>query len=216
MDKLQEFYTGKPWRTLTYKLKVERGGRCERCGYRPAHFTNLIGHHKEHLTEYNVDDASVSLNPDLIEIICHRCHDEEHRRFGHKSRVYIVYGSPCSGKTTMVQDIMKKGDIVLDIDALWNAVTYANDKPNGIRFNVFRLRDCLYDQIKTRYGKWVDAYVIGGYPDKYDRERTAKELNAELIYCESTKEECMERFYKSGKPEAWEGYIDTWWEKYTS
>jgi hypothetical protein len=216
MDKLHAFYTGKPWRDLTYKLKVERGGRCERCGYRPPHFSNLIGHHKEHLTESNVDDAQVSLNPDKIEITCQHCHNKEHRRFGsHKSKVYIVYGPPFAGKGDMVRELMQKGDIVLDIDTLWRAVTYGDDKPNGIRFNVFKLRDCLFDQIKTRYGKWGDAYVIGGYPEKYERERIAAELNAELIYCESTKEECLARFHQSGKPEAWADYINGWWEKFT-
>lgn len=214
MDKVKRFYTTKAWRELTYKIKVERGGRCEQCGDRPPYFSNLIGHHKEHLTEDNVDEASVSLNPDNIEIICQRCHNKEHRRFGYKSSVYIVHGSPFAGKASMVRELMQAGDIVLDIDALWQAVTYGDEKPKGVRFNVFKLRDMLYDQIKTRYGKWVDAYVIGGYPEKYERERVADELNAELIYCESTKEECLERFNLSGKPEVWKEYINDWWEKF--
>ncbi|WKY44173.1 HNH endonuclease [Eubacteriaceae bacterium ES2] len=197
-------------------MKVERDGKCNRCGTRPKHFSSLIGHHIEELTENNVDDANISLNPENIEIICQQCHNREHRRFGNKRTVYIVYGSPFAGKETMVREMMRKGDIVLDIDSLWQAVTYEEDKPNGIRFNVFKMRDCLYDQIRTRYGKWIDAYVIGGYPDKYERERVAKELNAEIIYCESTKEECLERFYKSGKPEVWKDYIDTWWEKFSA
>ncbi len=214
MDKVKQFYTTKAWRSLTYKIKVERGGRCERCGDRPPYFSNLIGHHKEHLTEENVDEASVSLNPDNIEIICQRCHNKEHRRFGYKSSVYIVYGSPFAGKTSMVRELMQPGDIVLDIDALWQAVTYGEEKPKGVRFNVFKLRDSLYDQIKTRYGKWVDAYVIGGYPEKYERERIAEGLNAELIYCDSTKEECLERFNLSDKQKDWEEYINVWWEKF--
>ena len=215
MDKLKQFYSSKIWKDLTYKLKVERGGRCERCNDRPLHFSRLIGHHKIALTEQNVDNAEVSLNQDNIEIICFACHNKTHRRFGTKSNVYVVYGSPFSGKRDMVRDMMQQGDIVLDIDNLWQAVTYVDSKPNGIKYNVFKLRDCLLDQIKTRYGKWVDAYIIGGYPDKYERERIAEELNATLIYCESNKEECIERFIKSGKPEVWEGYINEWWRKYT-
>lgn len=215
MDKLKAFYSSKVWRDLTYKLKVERGGKSERSGDRPLHFSGLIGHHKIALTEQNVDIAEIALNPDNIEIITFAEHNAEHRRFGTKSNVYIIYGSPFAGKRQMVKDMMQQGDIVLDIDSLWQAVTYGDDKPNGIKYNVFKLRDCLLDQIKTRYGKWVDAYVIGGYPDKYERERVSEEFNAKLIYCESTKEKCINRFIESGKPEVWLGYIEEWWRKYT-
>ena len=216
MDIIHSFYISKPWRDLTYNLKVERGGKCERCGYRPNPFTLLIGHHKKELTEDNVQDVTISLNPSLIEIICQKCHNKEHNRFHNTHKVYIVYGSPLSGKTTLVRDMMRYGDIVLDLDELWQAITLQPKyiKPNNVRFNVFKLRDELLDQIKTRYGKWDDAYIIGGYPDKYERERLAKEIGAELIYCESTKEECLERRIKSNKPIEWDDYIREWWDKY--
>lgn len=217
MDKLHQFYISKPWRDLSYNLKIERKGKCEWCGARPLHFSSLIGHHKEELTELNVDNINVSLNPNKIEIICQQCHNKEHRRFGNKQNVYIVYGSPLSGKNTLVSELVQYGDIVLDIDALYKAITGQPEyiKPKNTRFNVFKIRDSLLDQIKTRYGQWYDAYIIGGYPDKYERERLAKELGAELIYCESTKEECIDRLENSNKPKAWLEYIEDWWKKYT-
>lgn len=216
MDKIHQFYCSKAWRDLSYSLKVKANGKCNRCGETLLDFSKLIGHHTIELNEENVGNPNISLNPELIEIICHDCHNKEHRRFGNKKNVYIVYGSPLSGKTTLVRELMKYGDIVLDIDSLWQAVTLQDKyiKPNNVRFNIFALRDNLLDQIKTRYGQWYDAYIIGGYPDKYERERLAKELGAELIYCESTKEECIERLEKSNKPKQWLEYIDDWWEKY--
>jgi len=51
-------------------------------------------------------------------------------------------------------------------------------------------------------------------PDKYERERLAEALGAELIYCESTKDECIDRLFKSSKPKMWLEYIEEWWEKY--
>lgn len=216
MDVLHIFYSSKPWRELSYNLKLQRG-KCERCGKRPLRFSNLIGHHKVELNELNYKDSSISLNPDLIEIICQDCHNKEHRRFGHhKQKIYIVYGSPLSGKTTLVRELMRSGDIVLDIDALWQAVTFQDEyiKPNNCRFNIFKLRDELLSQIKMRYGKWNDAYIIGGYPDKYERERLVNDLGAELIYCESTKEECISRANNTNRPNEWIDYIESWWEKY--
>lgn len=210
---MHSFYVGKPWRSLSHMLKVERGGKCERCGCMPDDWSQLIGHHKVELNESNVNNPSVSLNPALIEIICQSCHNMEHRRFGHRKQVYIIWGSPLSGKTTAVMDMMRYGDIVLDIDRLWQAVTMqpAYVKPNNVRFNVFAMRDSLLDQIKTRHGQWYDAYIIGGYPDKYERERLAQTLGAELVYCESTMQECFDRRRETGRPEAWDQYIADWW-----
>lgn len=216
MDKLHSFLCSKPWRDLSYRLKIERGGKCQRCGDMPEDMNYLIGHHMVELTEENVDDPTISLSPERIEIICFRCHNKEHRRFGYQQKVYIVYGSPLSGKTSLVRELMRPGDIVLDMDALWQAVTFQPEyvKPNNCRFNIFKLRDELLDQIKTRYGQWCDAYIIGGYPDKYERERLAQTLGAELIFCESTKEECLVRLEASGRPESWREYIESWWERY--
>lgn len=216
MDRIHQFYCSKAWLDLSYSLKIKAGGKCAGCGEIPEDFSQLIGHHTIELTEENVDDPNISLNPELIEVICLDCHNREHRRFGYAKKVYIIWGSPLSGKTTAVRQMMQRGDIVMDMDALWQAVTFQPEyvKPNNCRFNIFKLRDELLDQIKTRYGQWGDAYVIGGYPDKYERERLAQTLGAELIYCESTKEECLERLRQNGKPEKWLEYIEDWWERH--
>ena len=216
MDKLHQFYCSKPWRDLSYSLKIKANGKCNRCGETLLDFSKLIGHHKIELTEGNVDNPEIALNPELIEIICHLCHNKEHRRFGNKHNVYIVYGSPLSGKNTLVRELMQYGDIVLDMDALWQALTLqeAYIKPKNVRFNVFAVRDNILDQIKTRYGQWYDAYIIQSLPEKYERERLSKELGAELIYCEATREECLKRRIESKRPEVWDKYINEWFEKY--
>ena len=219
MDKLHQFYCSKPWTDLSFRLKIERDGKCQRCGTVPDDFSLLIGHHKVELTEENISNPAISLNPEHIEIICLDCHNKEHRRFGYQGqkKVYIVYGSPLSGKTSAVRQMMRYGDIVLDMDALWQALTMQPNyvKPDNVRFNVFVLRDNLLDQIKTRYGNWYDAYVIGGYPDKYERERLAHTLGAELIYCESTQEECLARLEQSKRPAVWADYINDWWRRFS-
>ncbi len=220
---LHKFYISKPWRDLSYNLKIAADGKCERCGYQVVDIEDykyLIGHHKIELTEGNVDNPNISLNPDNIEIVCIWCHNKEHDRFqgGYKKKekkVYIVYGSPLSGKNTLVSELYREGDIVLDIDRVWQMITLENKymKPNNIKFNVFKLRDSLLEQIKTRYGNWNNAYIIGGYPDKYERERLARELGAELIYVEATKEECLARAKMNNRPKAWLGYIEDWFER---
>ena len=219
MDKLHQFYVGRAWRDLSYRLKIERGGKCERCGWTVItreDWARLIGHHRIELNDDNVDDPNIALNPERIEIICNDCHNKEHRRFGHRKQVFVVWGAPLSGKSSLVREIMRPGDIVMDMDALWMAVTLQPEyvKPDNVRFNVFALRDNLLDQIKTRYGQWYDAYIVGGYPDKYERERLAQTLGAELIHCEATFDECLRRRAESNRPERWDGYIRDWFEKF--
>ena len=210
MDKIHAFYTSKAWRDLSYMLKVQRGGKDERTGEVIEDYSQLIGHHKVELTEDNVDDAMISLNPANIEIISIHTHNiEHHRDWTHKSRVYLVYGAPLSGKTAYVQQVSREGDLILDINNIWTALT--NGRSNRCKYNVFAVRDLIYDQIKTRYGQWYDAYVIGTYADRYARERAAKELNAELIYIEATKEECINR---AAGNEDYIGYINKWYDTY--
>ena len=211
-----KFYNSKPWRDLAYKLKIQANGKCNGCGDTVLDTKYLIAHHKIELNEGNIYNPEVTLNPDNIEVLCHDCHNKKHRRFGgdRNKQVYIVYGPPLSGKNTFVTERAEYGDLILDIDELWKAVSLQDKyiKPNNLRFNIFKLRDELLDQIKTRYGNWYNACIISGLPEKYERERLAKELGAEMIYIEATKEECKERAV--GRPSEWLRYIDEWFDRY--
>ncbi len=224
---LQTFYASSIWRTFRLNLILERskehGVICEHCGKLIINQTDIHAHHKIELTPDNVKDYSISLNPDNIELICHSCHDKEHHRFGYKpgKRVYIVYGPPLSGKTTFVKENMERGDIVVDMDRLYEAISMQPlyDKPNNLLTNVINVRTLLLDNIGTRYGKWYNAWIIGGYADKFKRERLADELGAELVYIDVSKEECYARVEADVDRQyvisEWKGYIDDWYEKFS-
>ena len=81
---------------------AERGMRCEHCGELVIHPKELTAHHKTELTPENVHDHTISLNPDLIMLVHHTCHNDIHKRFGAKRvrSVYLVYGPPLAGKKT--------------------------------------------------------------------------------------------------------------------
>ena len=103
------------------------------------------------------------------------------------------------------------------MDLLYQAVSgcVLYDKPDNIKQVVFRVRDTLLDAVKTRLGKWHNAYIIGGYPYKAKRETLAKQLGAQLIYCESTREECLARAKERGVFAAdWGKYVRRWWNEY--
>lgn len=50
------------------------GGVCQHCGKRLGY----IVHHKELLTEHNINNPMISLNHELLEYVCKECHDKEH------------------------------------------------------------------------------------------------------------------------------------------
>jgi hypothetical protein len=220
---LKSFYASEKWQNFRLNLIVERKPICERCKEVVLDTKKLIGHHKEELTPENVNDYSVSLNPNLVELICHNCHNKEHGRFGYKKtkEVFIVYGSPLAGKKTYVSQNMSRGDLVIDMDIIYSALSMLPyyDKPDNLFNNVIGIHNMLIDNVKTRYGKWNNAWIIGGYADKFKRERLGNELGAELIYCDVGKEECLRRLEvdidRQWRKDEWIGYIEKWYQQYT-
>lgn len=222
-SELHSFYTSKRWRDFRQVIISERKPICETCGQVIIDPKEIeVDHDPIELTVNNVNDANVALNPENVKIRCHDCHNKRHNRYGKTERsVYIVYGPPMAGKMIYVLGNMQRGDLIVDMDRLYTAVSLQGlyDKPDELIRNVFAIHDLLIDNIKTRYGKWRNAWVIGGYPEKYKREQLAEELGAELIYIEATKEECLERLAQDNdrkyrQPE-YEGYINKWFERYT-
>lgn len=219
---IQTFYASRAWRTFRMTLIAERGNQCQNCGRTIARASDIIGHHLVELTPENVHDHAISLNPDLVELVCFDCHNRDHGRFGHhvQKRVYLVYGPPLAGKKTFVRQQKKRSDLIVDMDLLYAAVSGLPeyDKPDSLFTNVIGIHDHLIDNIRTRMGKWHTAWVIGGYADKFKRERLADELGAELVFIDVSREECLARLeaderLQYRRPE-WRGYIDKWFETY--
>lgn len=222
---LNGFYQSKAWVKLMAVIRMERTNAegqviCEHCGKPIVHKYDCIGHHIIELTDANVDDATISLNPENIMLVHHRCHNKIHDRLGYYHRqVFLVYGSPLSGKSTFVRDNMSEGDFILDVDNIWQCVSGCDRyvKPNRLRSCVFGIRDRMLDMVRMRQGKWLNAWVVGGYPLSSERERLINSLGAREVFVDTSQEECLERLrnISDGRcVEEWEKYISDWWEKF--
>ena len=231
----QQFYKSKAWedfRKVIIEERTDQDGfiHCAICGKPILKKYDLIIHHKKELDDLNVNDVNVALNPDNVECVHFRCHNEIHDRFvkGHaptykpvQKHVYIVYGSPCSGKTTWVNDNATKNDLIVDMDNIWQMISINNryDKPDALKGTAFDIRDKLFDIIKYRSGKWHNAFVISSGAMKGDRERLQKRINAdEFIFIETSKEDCFKRVKTKGLTDLqqveWLEYIIDWFNKY--
>ena len=219
---LSDFYRTKEWRELIQIIRLERAQEegvpiCACCGKPIVKAYDCIGHHIEPLTEENVYDANVSLNPNNIMLVHHRCHNKLHDRLGlsYTKQVFLVYGAPLSGKTSYVSKVMRVGDIVVDMDSIWQCVSGQDRyvKPQRLKQNAFAMRDFMIDMIRTRRGNWLDAYVIGGYPLVSERERLIRSLGAREIYIDTPKSDCLQRVESDNRPSEYADYIEDWFER---
>ena len=223
---LSAFYTGDEWRAFREYLIAERtradGFVYDEITGKPiVKAYDIILHHKIPLTLDNVNDVSISLNPDNIQIVSFRTHNEIHNRYGTYTRhVYLVYGAPLAGKKTYVQDRAGIHDIVIDTDKI-----YACISNNPMYIKSGRLYDCkqaveeaLLDCVKSRRGKWVNAFIVGGFPFKGERERMIVEYGAEEVFIDCDKDTALERLAscQDGRDKKeWSKHIDTWFSRYT-
>lgn len=222
----KEFYNSDEFLRLKEYLADERKNPddglvyCEHCGRPIIKKYDMIAHHKKELTEQNINDYMISLNPDMIMLVHFKCHNEVHRRFGKEGyrNVYIVYGPPCSGKTTFVQNNAGPNDIIVDMDSIYQMITI-NDryiKPDRLKMNAFTVRDCLYEQIKYRTGKWENAYVISGLPMAMERQRLEIRLNASSVFIDVDVDTCKARAQERSNAEETIKYIEEWFSMYTA
>ena len=226
---LSDFYTSKEWEKFRSILMFERLGAdgtlyCEYCGKAITEKYDCIGHHKIELTIENVNDKSISLDPSNIMLVHHRCHNSIHERFGGQvaKKVFLVYGAPYSGKQEFVKSSAGHGDLILDINMIWEMVSGQPSyiKPERLKRNVFSIRDTMIDHIKTRYGAWRNAWVIMGAPLIMERQRLQQQLGCELVYIDTTKTRCYERLTQACERDnsinykEYKWYIDDWFNKY--
>lgn len=211
---LASFYAGDDWSECKARVLNDRikGGAvyCEHCGevilknFNPQEKNNagaMVFHHKRPLlTVADANNAVISINPQNIAILHWQCHNVVHGRFtGQNTRpeqkVYLITGAPCSGKTTFARERMQAGDVIIDIDDIWQQVSGQPryTKPSTLKPVVFATRKAQEEQIQMRAGTWRNAFVIHSLPLSMDRRREAERLNAEIITIDTPKEECLER-----------------------
>lgn len=73
------FYVSPQWIKCRTAYAKSKGNLCERCANNGLVVPGEEVHHKERLTPRNVNDPSVALNWDNLELLCKQCHLDEHR-----------------------------------------------------------------------------------------------------------------------------------------
>lgn len=222
MFTLENFYHSKEWERFRLTIISERtkddGFIYDEVTGRPIlRMYDLILHHKEELTPENVNDYNISLNPENIMVVSHKTHNLIHDNFNtyRRQQVFLVYGAPLSGKSIWVESNKGPGDLIVDINNIWQCISGdAGTKDNRLKSVVFKIRDTELEAVRYRLGKWNNAYIIGGYPSKIERERILQEMGAREIFIDETRDTCMERAETTADPEAMKKYIAEWFDRF--
>lgn len=220
----KSFYNSRAWIDTRDAYIAERtsidGGICESCRENVGEEL----HHIEPLTPANISDYDICLDPANLKWLCKDCHFKAHRElilkqfdearerrrnskvltdgcyidengFLVKAQRVIVWGSPASGKSTYVRSNMYPGDLVIDVDALKQALSYQtrDSAIENLIPIVLMTRDYLYQLIENNVPDCRTVWVIGCLPKRKEREELAQRLNAELVFMEVDYHECIRR-----------------------
>ena len=130
--------------------------------------------------------------------------------------VYLIYGSPCSGKTTWIKEHKQRGDLVCDVDYLYSAITM--DNPHDAELYTHEvaceLQTALSDIIRDRKGNWKNAYVVSIANTQEKLDEAKERVHAdEVIFIDTPYETCMERAKE--RPFYFQFLIQEWFETRT-
>lgn len=123
--------------------------------------------------------------------------------------VHVVCGAPCSGKSTFIANNKNDGDIVIDLDAIAQAIGYADT--HGARGNMLRVAQAarlgaISEILRRRCGAWI----IHTQPSPEDITRY-ETSGAVFHICDPGIEACLQRATDEGRPDGTAKAIREWY-----
>jgi predicted kinase len=129
--------------------------------------------------------------------------------------VTVVCGPPGAGKTTYVLSRAKRGDLIVDLDRIFEAVSGLPlyDKPDALAPFVWQARDAILDRL-SRPSDITNAWIITSGARRKDRAALAARLRAEIVVLDTAAEECKRRLVDRPATRPWNTLIEQWWADY--
>lgn len=227
--KVNSFYISNEWKCFITALIAKRGRRCEMCG---AAQCRIFG---DHIIE--LSDGGAPLDQTNIMLLCGSCHTTKTAaarkireakkepnaiRYAHtRMDITLVCGPPRAGKNTYVTGNMRKGDLVLDLDAIWAALslTPSHEAPESNFVFACEARDAIYARIAQGSPQpGHRGWIISQAPTSRQRHDLSEKVGATRIVIIATPEaECIRRLSSSNDPRPhgeMQQAIQRWWSEY--
>lgn len=126
--------------------------------------------------------------------------------------VKLIYGSPCSGKTTYIKQFMGDNDVVCDVDLIYQSISNrdSHDADLYVHEIALKLREQLLDIIRDRSMEFNDAYVVSIANNYKKLQEDIDRVNADMIvFVDTPYEICWERAIKERK-KYFKYFVDEW------
>jgi dephospho-CoA kinase len=112
--------------------------------------------------------------------------------------ITIVTGPPCGGKSTIINESCKSGDIIIDMDRIALALTTPDVKPFEYDATVRRVammarKGAVAEALKVAQGeRYLGVWIIHTDPSQ-DERRMYRALGATIVEANPGKAECLRR-----------------------
>ena len=129
----------------------------------------------------------------------------------------VVCGPPGAGKTSYVRQHAQPGDLILDVDALYMALSGQPmyDKPAELLPFVIEARDAVIERLRQR-SRANHAWVITLAPTESERQPYAED-GADVVVLATPAEDCLARITADPERARWDGWtqlVESWWTSY--
>lgn len=210
----EPFYGKQAWRKASESYRAKHP-LCQRCKAQGRTREAELVHHIE-----PIQDGGAKYDESNLEALCSSCHRKVHDP-RYETDVTLICGPSGSGKSRYVRERRKVGDLVVDLDLLWQALGMLDpyEKPDELLDPVLRTRDHLIRYIAG--ANTVDrAWFIATAPQADKRQKLADQLDAdEVIVLHTPLDTCERRIRDDDRrPEhRKQGYVSLarhWWDEY--
>lgn len=130
--------------------------------------------------------------------------------------ITIVYGAPCSGKTTYVQKHAKKGELIWDWDAVEQAISGNNyqEKTPEIRALLLDIREQVIQFMEDNCDE-INCWYITTFINDALLQRFSECVSKHLVTPKITEKQCLSRLLLSERADVLEleAVIVEWFEQ---
>lgn len=135
------------------------------------------------------------------------------------AKVQLVCGPPGAGKSTFVDKHRQRGDLIIDVDTLFMALSGQPqyDKPAELLGFVKDMQKHALQRL-ARSTSVRRAWIVTQAPRASERDAIARELNAEVTVFAVPASVCMRHIFSDPRRRdqgaAWRKLVDYWWSKW--